>query len=139
MRMIVGGGLFALTVLVLWVFCIFDVIATDETVMRNLPKIIWLLIVIFVPTIGSIAWLILGRPENAGWAPGGTGYRPPRPQRSPGTDRPWRKGSGVLAPDDDPRFLAELDERTKRLQAWEDELKRRDDELRKREEGDASA
>ena len=134
--MFIGGGLFALTVLVLWIYCIFDVIATDETVMRNLPKIMWLVIVIFVPTIGSIAWLILGRPEKAGFAPGGSSYRPE--PRTRGIDRTTKRSYGVIAPDDDPRFLAQLDERAKKLQEWEDELKRRDEELRRREEGDGS-
>jgi hypothetical protein len=130
----IGGGLFALTVLALWIYCVFDAIATDETLMRNLPKLAWILIVIFVPTIGSIAWLILGRPENAGFAPGGGSYRPE--PRSGGVDRTTKRSYGVMAPDDDPRFLAQLDERAKRLQEWEDELKRRDDELRRREEGE---
>jgi hypothetical protein len=40
----------------------------------------------------------------------------------------------VAAPDDDPRFLAELDERTNRLRDWEDDLKRREEQLRRREE-----
>lgn len=135
--MIIGGGLFALAVLVLWVYCIFDVIATDESMARNLPKVMWLLIVIFVPTIGSIAWLILGRPEGAGFAPGDSTYR--AEPRGRGVDRSSKRSYGVIAPDDDPTFLAQLDERTKRLQEWEDELKRRDDELRRREEGDDPA
>jgi hypothetical protein len=42
----------------------------------------------------------------------------------------------VIAPDDDPRFLAQIDERTKRLREWEEDLKRRDEELRRREQGE---
>jgi len=132
--MIFGGGLVALAILVLWVYCVFDVIATTEGLIRNLPKIVWLFIVIFVPTIGSIAWLLLGRPERAGLAPGDSYYRPE--PRGGGVDRSTPRSLGVIAPDDDPRFLAQLDERTKRLQKWEDDLKRRDEELRRREEGD---
>jgi hypothetical protein len=29
---------------------------------RNLPKVAWLLIVLFFPVVGSIAWLVAGRP-----------------------------------------------------------------------------
>jgi phospholipase D-like protein len=58
----IGGGLLGFAVLALWVFCIFDVVATDDALVRSPPKVVWLLIVIFVPTIGSIAWLLLGRP-----------------------------------------------------------------------------
>ena len=122
--MIYGGGLFALVALGLWVYCIFDVISTEESVMRNLPKIVWLLIVIFVPTVGSIAWLLLGRPQNAGFAPGDTRTRPIR-------NKPARPAVG---PDDDPGFIAELDERSRRLQSWEDDLKRREDELKRRDD-----
>lgn len=128
------GGAFALALLVLWIYCVFDVISTDESLMRNLPKMVWLLIVIFVPTIGSIAWLVLGRPENAGFAPGDSSYRPePRGGR---VDRSTPRSYGVIAPDDDPRFLAGLDERTKRLKEWEEDLKRRDEQIRRREEGE---
>jgi hypothetical protein len=132
--MFFGGGLFALAVLGLWIYCILDVIATTEGLTRNLPKIVWLLIVIFLPTVGSIAWLLLGRPERAGFAPGDATYRAePRGGR---VDRSSPRSLGVIAPDDDPRFLAEIDERTKRLSDWEDELKRREDDLRRRESGE---
>ena len=134
--MIYGGGLVALALLVLWVYCIFDVIATSEGLARNLPKILWLFIVIFVPTIGSIAWLLLGRPENAGLAPGDSSYRPE--PRGGSVERSSPRKLGVIAPDDDPSFLAGLDERTKRLRAWEEDLKRRDEELRRREKGEDS-
>jgi len=131
---IFGGGLLALALLVLWIYCILDVIATDDSLIRNLPKIVWLLIVIFVPTIGSIAWLLLGRPEKAGFTPGDSTYRAePRGGRF---DRSSRRSVGVIAPDDDPAFLDELDERTKRLRAWEEDLKRREDELRRRDGGE---
>ena len=130
--MLYAGGLVGLVVLVLWIYCILDVISTDETVARNLPKILWLLIVIFLPTIGSISWLLLGRPQRASFAPGGSMYRP-EPRR--GQDRWGSRSLGVLAPDDDPRFLAQLNDRAKRLRDWEEDLQRREDELRKRDEG----
>ena len=131
--MFFAGGLVGLAMLALWIYCIFDVISTDETVMRNLPKVLWLVIVIFLPTIGSLSWLLLGRPERAGFAPGGSTYRP-EPHR--GQDRWTPRSRGVLAPDDDPRFLGQLDDRAKRLREWEEDLQRREGELRKRDEGD---
>jgi Phospholipase_D-nuclease N-terminal len=131
---IFGGGLFAFALLALWIYCIFDVIATNEGLIRNLPKIAWVLIVIFVPTIGSIAWLLLGRPQRTGFAPGDSTYRA-EPRGTP-LDQSTRRSLGTLAPDDDPAYLAELDERTKRLRDWEADLKRREDELHHREEDD---
>jgi len=133
---IFGGGLFAVAVIALWVYCILDVIATNESVIRNLPKVVWLLVVVFVPTIGSIAWLLLGRPEGAGFALGGSTYRSePRQGR---VGRPSARAPGPIPPDDDPRFLAQIDERTRKLRQWEEELKRREDELRRREEDGGS-
>ena len=73
-----GGELIGFLLICLWLYCIFDVIATDEILVRSLPKMAWLFIVIVLPDIGSIAWLALGRPVFAGWRPGGAGERPVR-------------------------------------------------------------
>jgi len=132
---IFGGGLFAFALLALWIYCIVDVIATNESLIRNLPKLVWLLIVILVPTIGSIVWLLLGRPERTGFAPGDSTFRAePRGTR---LDHSERRSLGTMAPDDDERYLAELDDRTKRLRDWEADLRRREDELRHRDEDDS--
>lgn len=121
-----GGGLVGILLVALWAYCIFDVISTDESLMRNMPKILWLVVVIVLPTVGSVAWLLLGRPEGAGLRPGDTStYRPPRAPSAP------RLGPAPTGPDDDPAFLARLDDETKRLRAWEEDLKRREDELRR--------
>jgi hypothetical protein len=82
--------------------------------------------VIVLPTVGSVAWLLLGRPEGAGLRPGDTST-----YRAPGGTRAPRLGSAPMAPDDDPAFLARLDDETRRLRAWEEDLKRREDELRR--------
>jgi len=125
----IGGSVVGILLLALWAYCIFDVIATDEALMRNMPKILWLVVVIVLPTIGSLGWLLLGRPEGAALRPGDRStYRRPRPLRAP-----------PPAPDDDPAFLARLDGETKRLKAWEEDLKRREDELRRRDEGEDPA
>ncbi len=68
-----------------WIYCIFDVIATDEVLVRSLPKLVWLFIVVVLPTIGSIAWLALGRPVFAGWRPGDTTGRRPAGWSAPRT------------------------------------------------------
>jgi len=119
-----GGGLFFLIAMALWIYCIFDVISTDEGLPRNLPKIVWLLIVIFVPTVGSIAWLVLGRPVDASFIPGDS-----RPRGTP-----QRRLQRALGPDDDPSFLRDLDERRKRLDAWERDLEAREEDLKRRED-----
>ena len=108
----------------LWLYCIFDVIATDEILVRSLPKMAWLFIVILLPDIGSIAWLALGRPQFAGWRPGDTEGRPTRRVTGP-EDRPdFSPGAGAGGPDDS------------RLQAWEADLQRRERELRRQKPED---
>ena len=61
--MLYMDGLLSLVVLGLWIFCLIDVITTDESVCRNLPKTMWVLLVLFLPAVGSLAWLIAGRPQ----------------------------------------------------------------------------
>ncbi len=64
--MIAGGGLLGLLFLAFWIWAIFDVIATDADRCRNLPKLLWLVLVILLSTIGAAAWLVLGRPRKEG-------------------------------------------------------------------------
>lgn len=120
--MIFGDGILGIALLVLWVFCVLDVIATEDALVRHLPKMVWVILVIILPDIGSIAWLLLGRPEGAGFRIGSR----------VGVHRPTRR---VVGPEDSPDFIASL-ERT-RLAGWEKELKAREEELRRREGGDA--
>jgi hypothetical protein len=100
-----GAGLL---ILALWVFCIIDVITTDESLCRNLPKTLWLIIVLILPDIGSIIWLVAGRPRLAP-RQGGLPYKGNAVSRYPEYDRP---GRAVPAnPDDDEDFLRGLRER----------------------------
>ncbi len=116
-------GLAGLAMMALWAFCVFDVIATEESMARNLPKTMWLVIVIFVPTLGSIAWLLLGRPENVRFRPGSTDYRTPRRPIGPEDAPDW---PAATAGDD----AADRH----RLQAWEEDLRRREEDLRRRDD-----
>lgn len=151
-------GLAFLFSLGLLVFCVLDCIATDSALVRNLPKTFWILLIIFLPTIGSVAWLLLGRPKKTGLYPGDA-----RSRQNPPAVRPKRP----LGPDDDPRFLemtrnltpprasesaepveavdpvqdaqAAAEHGVNELKAWEEDLRRREEELRRRLEGEAPA
>jgi len=134
--LIFGQGFFGLVILALWVYCIFDVISTEQSRIQNLPKFIWLLIVVVIPPIGPIAWLLLGRPRGASFKVGSGEVRPSRQQSPPEptvTERP--------PPDPDYQRRREEairkhhEEREAELKAREAELKRLEDELRRREQG----
>ena len=124
MARLLGFGIVPLVLLALWAYCIFDVIASDDTLIRNLPKGMWLVIVIFLPDVGSLAWLALGRPLYAGWRPGDTSTRKP-PRRAVG-------------PEDRTDFPAREDP-AERLRVWEENLRRREEELRRKGDEDPPA
>lgn len=126
-----GIGVFGFAMMLLWIYCIFDVIASEESLIRNLPKTMWLIIVIFVPTVGSVAWLGLGRPLFAGIRPGDTTRRAPRAVRGPDDDPHWRP---QITPPSPPRLDVGDAERERRLREREAELDRREQELRRRED-----
>jgi hypothetical protein len=92
---------FGLATLVLWLYCLFDVITTPDEVCRNLPKIVWLLVVLLFPLVGSIVWLVAGRPQTARTSA--------RPSTYPEYDRPGR--FAATNPDDDEEFLRQCRER----------------------------
>jgi membrane protein implicated in regulation of membrane protease activity len=57
-------------VLVLWIFCVVGVIMARAHEMRHLPKWGWLVLVLLFPLVGSVAWLVAGRPRRARRRPG---------------------------------------------------------------------
>jgi hypothetical protein len=127
-------GLIPVLLLALWIYCIFDVIASEDVLVRNLPKGMWLLIVIFLPDFGSLAWLLLGRPLYAGWRPGDTTRRAPKRVIGPedridfpttGPVRPPAPPRPVEPPRPEPR---PLESREDQLAAWEEQLRRREEE-----------
>ncbi|WP_188195822.1 PLD nuclease N-terminal domain-containing protein [Nonomuraea sp. SYSU D8015] len=90
-----------LVTLVLWLYCLFDVITTPDPLCRNLPKVLWVIVVLLAPLIGSIAWLVAGRPERSRAAT--------QPSAFPEYDRPGR--FAATNPDDDEEFLRRCRER----------------------------
>ena len=105
--MLYFDGLFGLVLFGLWLYCLIDVITTDSARCRNLPKLAWLLIVLLLPDIGSIAWLVAGHP----WPSSAGSNLPYRGNtgRYPEYERPGRRTAAN--PDDDEEFLRGLRER----------------------------
>ena len=115
-----------LLILVLWIYCIVDVINAREGSIRNLAKTWWLLIVFFFPLAGSIAWLIAGRPAPERPMSRQDGAAPSFPEYE-------RRGRFAAAdPEKDEEFLRTIRERAEEqrrsYEAKQRELRRRDEE-----------
>ncbi|MEU8513130.1 PLD nuclease N-terminal domain-containing protein [Kitasatospora sp. NPDC048722] len=117
--------------LALWVWAFIDCLTTPEDEVKHLPKVVWVIIVLLFPLVGSIAWLVAGKQRGGARIAGGW----------PASGRPEHagpRGGRPLAPDDDPEFLASLkkDDRGHEdmLRQWEADLRRRERELRGKDE-----
>ena len=47
--------------LALTVFALVDIITRDEGRVKHLPKVAWVLLVVFIPLVGIILWFTIGR------------------------------------------------------------------------------
>jgi hypothetical protein len=84
------------TPLILAVYAMVDLVQTKDEDVQGLPKLVWVLVILFGWVVGPLAWLIAGRR--------GRGF-PGLPPRLAGPD----SGPGrPTAPDDDPDFLRGL-------------------------------
>jgi hypothetical protein len=83
-------------VVILSVYSVLDVLRSPSPYVRNLPKWLWLAVALLIPVLGPISWLIFGRPPSSAF--GGSGVIGLRGRRAP------------AAPDDDSKFLRQLDD-----------------------------
>jgi hypothetical protein len=117
--------------LALAIYALVDCISSKDEDIKHLPKLIWILLIVFAWVIGPLAWIFVGRrravPGLGGRGAGG------------------RRSGGWVAPDDNPEFLRSLNEDRKREENrrdpelpddWEQDLKRREEELRQQESDD---
>jgi hypothetical protein len=120
--------------ILLTVLALISCLSAEEGEIRALPRIVWVILILLFPLVGSIVYFAAGRPVKATpagqWRPG-SGF--------PEAERPAR----TTAPDDDPAFLKAIDAQKRRsdeelLRRWEEDLRRREDELRKREDSPPS-
>ncbi|MFI6321337.1 PLDc N-terminal domain-containing protein [Nonomuraea sp. NPDC050556] len=91
-----AGVLIGLAIVAFWLYTLFDVITTPEEEARNVPKALWVVVVLLVPVVGGAFWLLYGRQNEE------------RELRSPA--RAARPGP-PKGPDDDPEFLRDLERR----------------------------
>ncbi|MEC5184091.1 hypothetical protein RCH12_001550 [Cryobacterium sp. MP_3.1] len=54
-------ALFSAVLLVLIVAALVDIITRQDGQVKHLPKVLWVMLVIFLPVIGSLLWFAIGR------------------------------------------------------------------------------
>ncbi|TAL23605.1 MAG: PLDc_N domain-containing protein [Frankiales bacterium] len=125
--MLYGAGALLVVELCLVVYCVLNIITTPEDQVRNLPKMVWLVLALLFPIVGGVAWLVAGRPQGPARSvpyKGNAGRIPPE------YDRPGR--ATASSPDDDEAFLRSLRERA-------EEQRRRAEQERRAHEADPDA
>lgn len=114
---------------ILWfalaLYAVIDCVRTPTHQMPGrLAKPLWLLLIVLVPVgLGAVAWIIVAgaqRAEDRQQFPAERRSTTPRPA-------PRRRPSRAVAPDDDPDFLAQLEQQAR--------ARRREERRREREEG----
>lgn len=94
---IIAPALLGIIVMALSLYAMLDIFATEAKLIRRFSKPVWMVAVVLTTGVGAIAWLLLGRPSNAGWAPGDTRVRERRrflgPEDRDDWSPPHRAGS----------------------------------------------
>lgn len=118
--------------LVLMFAALADIITVDESKIKHLPKLVWIIIVILLPMIGSILWFLVGRV----YAPRSERQNVQIPRRTESTFRSPRDSGISLGPKNTEAELAALNreiaaqERAERIRELEATL-----ESKRREKG----
>lgn len=81
----------SVVVLLLLVVALIDVIRLDDSRIKYLPKIAWVLLIIFIPLVGVVLWFALGRSYEAASRP----VRMSRPGRQASSPRPGMATANV--------------------------------------------
>ena len=123
--------LFFLVPLVLGIYCLVEAISSRDDEVRHLSKVWWILLILFFPFVGSVAWLAAGRPVRA---PRRSGPHERSVGRFPEYDRPGRFAASD--PEADEAFLKKVRERAEEQRRKAREQKRRELEGDSGEEAD---
>jgi hypothetical protein len=119
--------------LALLVVALIDCLSAEEFAIRALPRVPWVFIILLFSPIGAIAWFVAGRPATPVRLSNGTVWRP-----GSGFPEDQRPRQRTMAPDDDPEFLrnlaTSLRDDESMMQKWEADLRRREDEMRRKEQ-----
>jgi hypothetical protein len=102
--LLIGGAV------ILVLYALIDALQTDKALVRTLPKWLWIVVILVLPVLGAVWWLVSGRAPRSSYADPASGARPSM----------FGRKRGPVAPDDDPRFLRQLDD-----EAWQKKMRER--------------
>jgi hypothetical protein len=96
----------------LLVYAFTDFASSDEEDRGDIPRWLWLVIIVLLPYFGPISWIAFSRSRRK---QAGRGQGPVAPGKGPAPrGRTRRRASGPVAPDDDPDFLWRLAQEQRR-------------------------
>ena len=98
--------LFFVVPLVLGIYCLIEAISSRDDEVRHLSRVWWILLILFFPFVGSIAWLAAGRPVRG---PRRVGPHERHAPQFPEYDRPGRFAASDA--EADAEFLRKVRER----------------------------
>ena len=52
---------FSFVLVAVMIAALVDIITRDEGQIKHLPKIVWVLLVVFLPLVGTVLWFLIGR------------------------------------------------------------------------------
>lgn len=116
----------SILVLALMIGALIDIILRDESQVKHLPKLVWVLLVVLLPMIGGILWFVLGREYGEG------GVSLPRmPRREARPNGPGPVAAPPAAPVDTrttEQQIADLDREIEEWRLREEIAKRKRDD-----------
>lgn len=119
--------LFSLLIIALMIGALVDIITRDSSQVKHLPKVVWIIIVVLLPLVGSALWFAVGREY------GDAGIPIPRLGRS------VRPKTQTDAPPVPPADLRTTEQQIADLDREINEWRLREEIEKRRRDGDASA
>jgi len=121
--------LFSLLVIALMVGALVDIIRREDSQVRFLPKMAWIVIVILLPLIGSLLWFAIGREYSE------AGLRIPR-MRAATPSAPTRTDPAPRRPADARSTEEQIADLDREIEEWR---LRAEIERRRRESGETTS
>lgn len=120
--------LFTIITLALTIGAVVDIVRREDSQVRFLPRLVWLIVVILLPLLGALLWFGLGRDY------GDAGIAIPSLRRAPRT----APSTGTAAPPAPPRDIRTTEQQIADLDREIEEWRLREEiEKRKRDAGES--